>query len=819
MNLKIIAFLGAWACLALNVSNAQTTTAGKISGTVYEKAAEPAIAVTVTLKSLPDSAIIKTMHTNAAGRFAFDDVPYGSFVLQLSAVGFKTYKSDPIVINATNSAAQVPPITLVINDTGLKQVEIMAQRDIIEQKIDRTVVHVGSSISSTGASALEILEKMPGVLVDQNGGITFKGKTGIMVMIDDRPTYLSGDNLANYLRSMPASQLEQIELMPNPPAKYDASGNAGVINIKTKKSAKKGFNGTVNASLGKAAYPYTNESIALNYRVGKFNFFANAAYNFQNYYRRLDLVRKYFDAAGNQTSSYTELAFFHPLNHNPNIKLGFDYDLSPKTTIGFAINGLMSIGNNVNPVNSTLRNGTGAIDSSIVADNKTKSNYKNGGINLNYSHKFDSLGRSLSIDLNYITYDNTRSQIFKNTSYNKFGAPGSSQHIIDTLPVTINIYTAKADYSHPFKNKAVFSVGAKVSFVNTDNAANYYNVVGSTQTVDNNNTNRFIYKENVQAAYINFTKDWKRLSFQGGLRVEHTDVKGHQLGNARSRDSSFVNNYNSLFPTTYVSYKLDSAGNHLLNASFGRRIDRPYYQDLNPFVVILDKYSAFTGNPFLRPQYSYNYQLTYNYKKLLSIGLSYTLVNDRQFEHDYQQGSIFFASTINVGKVISKGINANINFSPTRWWNLNIYAQVNKDHSEGQLPGIYLNVSGTSYYGTSTSQLTFGKGWGAELTGFYQSRQVGGQFASFARSLVTIGVQKKVLNNKGAVKLTVRDIFKGNFFAGDITNVPGAAVTYHNDNASRLAALGFSYNFGSTPGNQKKHDTTGADTEAGRIKN
>lgn len=818
MNLKIIAFLGAWLCFALNVSNAQTAT-GKIAGVVYEKATEPAIAATVTLKHLPDSTVVKTIYTDVAGKFAFDNLPYGSYVIQLSAVGFKTYKSAVVPVSAANNVITIPPITFTVDDTQLKQVEVLAQRDIIEQKIDRTVVNVGASISSTGASALEILEKMPGVLIDQNGGITFKGKTGIMVMIDDKPTYLSGDNLANYLRSIPASQLDQIELIPNPPARYDAAGNAGIINIKTKKSLKAGFNGTISAALGKAAYPYTNQSIALNYRVGKFNFFANAAYNLQNYYRRLDLVRNYFDAAGNQTSSYTELAFFHPLNHNPNIKIGLDYDLSPKTTIGFALNGVLSLGRNANPVFSTLRNGTGDIDSNIVADNYTKSNYKNGGINLNYLHKFNDSGKSLSIDLNYIKYDNTRSQVFKNTSYNKTGTPAEFQHIIDTLPVTINIYTAKADYTHPLKNKLNLSVGTKVSFVNTDNAANYYNVVGSIQTVDNNRTNSFIYKENIQAAYVNINKEWNRFSFQAGLRLEHTNVTGHQLGNARSRDSSFVNNYNSPFPTAYLSYKIDTAGHHSLNASYGRRIDRPYYQDLNPFVVVLDKYSAFVGNPFLRPQYANNYQLTYNYKRLLSVGLVYTLINSYQVEHDYQLGSIFFASTINLGEMVSTGINANVNFNPAKWWNINIYAQVYNNRYEGQLASSYLNVARTFYYGTTTSQLTFGKGWGAEITGFYQSPNIGGQFAIIARSQVNIGIQKKVLSNKGAIKLTVRDAFRGNFSAGQINNLANATATFRNDNASRLVVLGFSYSFGSLQNNQKKHDTTGADTEAGRVKN
>jgi outer membrane receptor protein involved in Fe transport len=818
MNSKIIAFLGVWLCFTLNIGYAQTTT-GKIAGTVYEKATTPAVAVTVALKHLPDSAIVKTMQTDAAGKFIFDGLPYGSFEIQLSAVGFKTYKSDAVTINATNSIVTIPPITIAVNSNVLKQVEIAAQRDVIEQKVDRTVVNLGASISSTGASALEVLERMPGVLVDQSGNITFKGRTGVMIMIDDKPTYLSGDNLANYLKSIPASQLEQIELMTNPPARYDASGNAGVINIKTKKLKAAGFNGTINTSVGKAAYPFTNESLALNYRTGKFNFFSNAAFDVRNFYRRLDLVRRYYDANGVQTGSYTEEAYFHPLNYSPSLKLGVDYDLSRKTTLGIVLSGNINTGTNPNPVTSTMRNAAGSIDSTIIADNSTKSKFKNGGINLNMLHRFDSLGHSLSFDLNYLGYDNMRTQAFQNTAYNKFGVPAASQHIVDTLPTHINIYTAKADYSHPLRGKATLSAGVKTSYVNTDNAAYYYNITGGKTTVDEARTNRFLYKESIQAAYLNFNKEWKRLSFQSGLRMEYTDARGHQLGNSKGADSSFVNRYGSLFPTAFMQYKLDTAGNHSVRASFGRRIDRPNYQDLNPFVVILDKYSAFVGNPFLRPQYSNNYELTYNYKKLISVSMVYSLVSDYQVEHDYQQGDIFFASSINLGKTVSKGINANLTFPPAKWWNFSLYTQLYNNSYEGQLKNSYLYSSRTFFYATTTSQLAFGKGWSGEFTAFYQSKNVWGQFASQARKQVNIGLQKKVLNNKGAIKLSARDIFRSNFSAGDITNLGNVKATFRNDNANRNVILGFSYNFGSSPKNQRKHDSTGAEAEAGRAGN
>lgn len=818
MSSKIIAFLSAWLCFALSLANAQQPT-GQIKGDVQEPSGEPALAATVKLLRQPDATAVAVMQTDINGRFVFNDVKPGDFVVEVTALGYKNYSSGKIRISTGSPVANLPTIKLQKAEVNLAEVNITAERDVIEQKVDRTVVNIGSSISATGASALEVLEKMPGVLIDQSGNITFKGKTGIMVMIDDKPTYLSGDNLANYLRSIPASQLAQIELMPNPPARYDAAGNAGVINIKIKKSDKAGFNGTINASVGKAAYMFTNESLALNYRKGKFNFFSNAAYDVRNYYRRLDLERRYFDANGAQTGSYTEEAYFHPLNYNPSLKLGVDYNLSSKTTLGVVFTGGINKGTNPNPVTSILRNANGNIDSVIIADNNTNSTFKNGGINLNMLHRFDSLGHSLSFDLNYLGYDNNRDQIFKNTSFNKFGIPFTGQHIVDTIPTRINIYTAKVDYTRPLANKATLSGGFKTSYVNTSNAARYYNI-GSNgiKTVDIGRTNQFLYKEAIQAAYLSFNKEWNRLSFQSGLRMEYTDARGHQLAKTKGADSSFVNKYLSIFPTVYVQYKLDTAGKHAINASFGRRIDRPGYQDLNPFIVVLDKYSAFVGNPFLRPQYSNNYALNYNYKKLLTVGLLYSIISDFQVEHDYQEGDIFYASSINLGTTISKGINANLTWAPAKWWNFSLYGQLYRNSYEGQLKNSYLTSARTFFYGTTTSQFTFGKGWSGELTAFYQSRNVWGQFASIERKQVNIGLQKKVLNNKGAIKLSARDIFRGNFSAGEITNLGNIKATYRNDNANRNVVIGFSYNFGSKPQSQRKRET-GAETEAGRAGN
>ncbi|QKJ28928.1 TonB-dependent receptor [Mucilaginibacter mali] len=818
MKTIITAIIAAWLSFALNLASAQTPQ-GKISGQVFDAAKQPAIAATIVLVRFKDSSTVKTTLADAQGRFVFDKIAAGDYRVNITAVGFQKYRSAKVALGETVPAIELPSINLKPGTSTLKEVAITAQKPFIELKADRTVVNVGASITNAGANALEALEKAPGIIVNDDGTISYKGKTGLQIMIDNKPSYLSGEALANYLRSLPASVLDQIELMPNPPAQYDASGTAGIINIKTKRFKIKGFNGSAAASVGRAKYMRTSESFNMNYRENKVNFFALAGYSAQNNYRRLDVGRTYFDALNSIKSSYTEVAFFNPSTQNTNVKTGMDYYVSPKTTLGVVLTGVMTTGDNYNPVNSFLRNKTGGLDSSIVANNNTNYNFKNGGINLNYSHQYDSLGRNITVDVDYIRYNNYRDQSFMSASYNTAGALGSKQDIIDNLPNIINIWSAKSDYTLPIDKKSKLAFGVKTSYVNTDNGANYFNIINNIQTIDYTRTNRFLYKENINAAYINYNKDFKRFSLQLGLRAENTRVNAHQLGNALGQDSSFVKNYTNLFPTGFVLYKLDSAGNNSLNLSYGRRIERPSYQDLNPFVIILDKYSAFSGNPFLRPQFVNVYQFSYSFKSKLILQASYNYVSDYQVEYDYQQGDIFFANRINLGSREETAFGAILNLEPVKWWKFYMDLEYNFARFKGQLGSVPINTPSNYAFMNTTSQFNLSHGWSSELNVFYVAPNHDSQFTHIARKQVNIGLAKKVLNNNGTIRLSARDLFKGNYSAGTINNIPGAAITYHNDNGNRSVNLAFSYNFGKSANIPKKRQTGSAEAEQNRAGN
>ncbi|MDB5109650.1 MAG: TonB-dependent receptor [Mucilaginibacter sp.] len=801
------------ASLGLNFSIAQTPGA-KITGLVQDADKKPVDGATVVLIRAADSVAVKKMLANTAGSFSFENIKDGAYKLKVTYIGYKNYSSEPVIIN--KQSVNLPAIKLIPASTALKEVAVTGQKSFVEQKIDRTVVNVGALISNTGTNALEVLEKTPGVIVDADGNITFKGKSGVLVLIDDKPTYLSAANLATYLRSLPSSSLDQIELMDNPPAKYDAAGNAGVINIKTKKSTIKGFNAILSANFDQGYYNRTMQSVNLNYRINKINLFANASYSYNRNFRRLEIDRNFNDANGNPTA-FKDFSYFRPSNYNTNLKLGMDYYLSPKTTWGVVFTGNLFNSHDSSPVNSFLYNKNGGLDSTVNTLNTSKNKFNSGGINLNYSHQFDSTGKALTFDLDYIRDVSGSDQIFVNDTFLPDGTLKASQTLTDNLPGYINIYAAKTDFTMPLKGKAKFEAGIKSSYVNTDNAANYFNLVNNISTIDYNNTNRFLYRENINAAYVNFNKNFKRFSLQTGLRLENTNSNGHQLGNAIKADSSFTNHYTDLFPTAYFSYKLDTAGHHLLVLSYGRRIGRPTYSSLNPFTFFVDKFTYFSGNPFLRPQFTDNYKLAYSYKSLFTIALTYNRTTDFQSETIIQNNNIFISTTGNIGQRKNIDLSVNTNLHPVKWWTVNVYAEVYNNAYSGRLYSGSINQSGSSFSANANNQFTFSNGWSAELSGFYNSSGVYGQFISIPTGMLNAGLQKKVMQNKGSIRLSMRDILHSYTPSGQITNIAGTTSSYHNFIDTRVASLAFTYNLGKLINNPRKRDTGSADSEQGRA--
>jgi hypothetical protein len=654
---------------------------------------------------------------------------------------------------------------------------------------------VDAAITNAGTTALDVLEKSPGIQVDKDGNISLKGKQGVMVMLDGRPTYLSGTELANLLRGMESSQIEQIEIMTNPPAKYDAAGNSGVINIKTKKNRQKGFNGNVTATMSQGKYSKMNENLSLNYRNNRVNLFGNLSHGRYNNYNQLDIYRRYKNEDETTRAIFEQVSYNRNTWNNNNVKIGMDYYLTKKTTLGIVATGFTNPSTENGSNQSFLKNPSSVTDSIVESQSHTNQRWSSGAVNLNMRHAYDSTGRELTADVDFVKYDVTNNQSFINTSFTPTMVKQFEDELLGDIPMKISIYSAKMDYTQPLKKDGKIELGWKSSYVENDSRANYFNVVENESHPDYSKTNYFRYKENINAAYINFNKKLsKKFEMQTGLRFENTNYSGLQWGNPTQNDSSFNKSYNGLFPTVYFKYTADK--NNQFGLSAGRRIERPRYEDLNPFMFFIDKYTYGRGNPYLKPQYTNNIELSHTFKGFLTTTVNYGVTKDMFSEIFDQEGS--YATTVtqgNIGKRINYGVAMSAQIPVAKWLSSNVYANYNYDKLNGKLTGEDFKVEAGNLTVNLNNQLTFKKGWSAEVSGWYRTKGIWGQIQSYPMGALTAGVSKQVLKTKGSVKMTVRDIFHTQPAEGDI-NFKSTEAHFKSNWDSRQVSLTFTYRFG-----------------------
>jgi len=786
-----------------------------ISGSVKDTEAKPADAATVALIKAADSALVKMTLADEQGRYVLEEIPAGVYRLWVTMVGYQDYKSD--TFSLTDRSINWPDIGLRHAGSTLEEVKISGRKAFIERKADRTVVNVDALIANAGSTALEVLERSPGIRVDEDGNISMKGKQGVVVYIDDKPTYMSGTDLQHYLRSLPSSALEQLELMPNPPARYDAAGSAGVINIRTRKNRASGFNGNLNLGYTQGKYARSNNSLNLSFRKGRFNLSANLGYNRQNGFNDLDIFRRYKNSDESTRSYFVQNTYIRTKGNGYSGRLALDFYQDEKTTWGLQLNGQLRDGTQTNDNVSIVQNAAQQTDSVIRALNTEKERFRTGGINLNYRRRFNGEGHTLTADLNYIRYKTNSDQVFDNAGYGSDGNLTARDQLTGRLPAVIDIYAAQADYTRPLTGEYVFSAGAKSSYIKTDNLAEYFYTKDNVTSPDYDKSNNFVYKEHISAAYLNLNKDFGKLSVQAGLRLEHTSSDGHQLGNLQKPDSLFTRTYTSLFPTLYLSYKPDSAASSQFNLNYGRRINRPYYQDLNPFISPLDKFTYYVGNPFLKPAFTHSLELSYTYRNKITAALSYARTRDEVNETIEMAGNTYYSRPGNIGRTTAMSLSLNATLEPFPWLSLNGYTEVANIHSRSDFYTGLLDTRGTFWFVQPQAQARLGKGWVAELSGRYNTDITNAQFVSGATGGINAALQKSV-GKSATVRLSMNDIFYTTVNKGTIYNLALTDASYYNKFDTRMATLSFSYRFGKAIADERRHHSTGAEAEKGRVK-
>jgi iron complex outermembrane receptor protein len=789
---KLIVFI---AGLFISFSTVQ---AQRISGIVKDELGKGLDKTTVSLLRAKDSSVVKLAVSGTDGKFSFQ-TSSGKFLVSVSHVGYMSGYSGIIDVSGD---MEIPAIQMTKAATNLQGVSVTAIKPMVEVKADKTILNVEGTINATGSDAMELLRKSPGVLVDKDDNISLAGKNGVQVYIDGKPTPLSGLDLVVYLKSLQSAQIEAIEIITNPSAKYDAAGNAGIINIRLKKNKSFGTNGSVNAGYNIGVYPRYNGGLSLNHRNKKVNIFGNYNYNNSKNNMLFNLYREQLDTIFDQKNNIISK------NKSNGFKGGLDYSINKKSSVGVLING------NISNINSATKSRTpiiykptGVTDRILIANNTNDQKRSNVNFNLNYRF-VDTAGHELNLDADYGIFRIRTDQLQPNYYYDPSGTILQSQTVYRFIsPTDIDIFTLKGDYEQNFK-KGKLGVGVKTSVIKTENNFGRYNVQQldpEIKSLDVPRSNQFNYSENINAAYINYNKQLKGVMIQAGLRVENTNSTGDSYGlnsdgsvNTASK-LSFERKYTDVFPSAAISFNKNPMNQW--GISYSRRIDRPAYQDLNPFEFKLDEYTFMKGNTELRPQYTNIVSLTNTYKYKLTTKLSYSHVADVFTQLvDTAEKSKSFMTKKNLAT--QDVFNLNISY-PFMYKAYSAFANFsgNYSHYKADFGGgnrvIDLDVFSFNIY--MQHSVTIGKkGWKAEASGWYNSPSLwGGTFKSKALWSMDGGVQKTLFKGKGNLKVSVSDIFYTLRWQGT-SNFAGQILTASGRGESRQLRTSFSWRFGST---------------------
>jgi iron complex outermembrane receptor protein len=742
-----------------------------------------------------DTVTLRSAAANAAGAVEFTDINPGLFRVKASNLGYEDGYSRPIDLQRNTSF--VDTIVLRSKTGVLNEVTVVSKKQFVQFLPDKTVINPEANITNAGATVMDVLEKSPGITVGKDGSIIMKGKPSVMVLIDGKPTQLSGSDLQAYLSGISASQVDVLELIENPGAKYDAAGNAGIINIKTKANKQRGFNGSLNLSYGQGVYAKTGNTINLNYREGKINWFLNYGMRANTDFQDIWTLRTYFNKQGKDSALLEQPNFGKGGANGHNLKTGFDFFMSKRTTLGVVFTGGLFNRNGNSYSDITWMGPDYKVDSTINTLGETETDFKRGGLNVNGRHQINE-SSELIFDLDYVKFNIGNDQRYQT----QLLEPGSE--VLSTkgnTPSRLDIVTLKVDYSKRFK-QLLLETGLKTAINKTDNLANFYQFENNKWLQDLSRSNHFLYDEKISAAYASADAEKGKWHAQAGLRYEFTSYKANQLGNAAVKDSAFNRNYGSLFPTAFVSYQADS--NHMITFRTGRRIDRPPFQNLNPFIRTLNKYTFEAGNPFIKPQYTWNVALAHTYKQRLTTELSYSYLRDyfsQIFVIDSssrnENKNIIIYTRGNVGSFQNFGISETYQVPVTNWWNLTAVAVFNHKIIKGVVwAPIKVEISQLNV--SLNNQFQFKHGWGAEISGYYQTKsQTDLQEWLKPQGELNLGVSKQIMQGKGSLKLSIRDLTYFQNYSGYST-FENSVEPFTIQWDSRVARLSFSWRFGKT---------------------
>lgn len=782
-----------------------------LGGIVVSPEGTPVPDATINLVRVSDQTLVQFKFSDASGTFLFEQLNPEYLQIVVEHPDFAFFRSPPFELEKDLKLA---PFIMEERSEDLAEVEVIVKKPFIEQLLDKTIINVDKSISNAGSTALQVLTKAPGVVIDQNDEIKMRGRSGVIVMIDGKPVPMSASDLANMLRGLPSNSIEKIELITNPSAKYEAAGSAGIIDIKLKKDSKIGTNGSLNTAFGQGRYFSTTQGLQLNHCGDNLNIFGNYSYSLHQNFTELDIYRKFLNE-GVVIGAYDQQNRFKYSIESHTARIGADYNFSQSTFFGIAAYGLMIDFDRRNRNQSLLLDQQEEAQSFFVTRGNIDNKKPSGGFNINFRHTIDKAGREISGDLDYVLYQTSDFQAYHTEYFSLDHQYVRDPYILrGDLAGHLAIRSIKSDYSQPFPLiNGTFEAGAKVSIVEADNNLRFYDRSDGGNVLDENISNHFLYEENINAAYANLKAEKQRFNFQFGLRIENTIARGNQV----TTGSRFTRQYTQLFPSGFVGYK--AGDDHDLGLSLSRRIDRPTYNQLNPFKTFLDPSTYTAGNPFLQPELSYSFEFTHTYSQKYMMKYSYTRTEDviiTVLSPDPNQEQVVMQTTMNLATLDYYGFTATLPFSLGRWFTSTNNGTLYYSLYKGNLANTNLDKGRPTFTINSNNLIRISEDWSAELIGVYKSAEAYAFLDIEPLWSASAGIQKRFSGGRGTVKMNLSDVF----FTQKIhatTKLTGYSEKIFQVRDSRVLNIGITYRFGKSDLAPVKQRKGGAEEEKGRV--
>jgi hypothetical protein len=640
----------------------------QLKGTVKEAAGGAPVPYATAALLRPDSSAITGVTTSDAGRFVIENIAAGNYLLQVSFLGYeKAYRQ----VNVP-AQSDLGEILLSESVNRLNEVVVEGRRALVEPRLDRIVVNVAGNVITSGLNVQDVLKRLPGLVVDQNGSVRLNGRPAT-VYIDGRPTRLPAEQVALMLGGMMGDVVDRVELIDNPSSRYEAGMSAAIVDIRLKRDASLGLNGAASLGGGFTDYDFIWQGgLNLNYRSKKFNIFGNYGYNHAIGRAETYQKRNY---SGAMPVTYDQNFNMRVLRPTQTLRAGIDWFVTPKQTVGLLFTGTNNQRNEDIAADAAIsRTGSAETDSTEISGSRAESEYSSQMYNLNYQLAGGFTGGKGEVLTADLDYGHVYNHSWQDMQRRYFDPDGSERRLQTEFqyggPRAIDIFSVKADYVKPFSEKSRMEAGAKTGQTVTDNGIRYENLYDGRWEVDYNQTNNFKYTERVSAGYATYSHQFGRFSAMAGLRAEYTSVKGE----SPTMDTTFTRSYLGWFPSAYVQYKINDK--QMLNLSYSRKINRPGYSLLNPFRRYMDPFTYGSGNPDLNPSYLSTIALRYNIGRYM-VNASYSAEND-VFEKTFIQDDanrITNISQSNIGKRQQLNLTLSVPVQVAKWYALNIYAQ------------------------------------------------------------------------------------------------------------------------------------------------